>query len=126
MSVITLTGGEATIHLLANTSSKAFAYAAGYWIRDRKIHLTLETKEGDNTERVVDLGDDYELLQKLKAVVDAKSGRDGRLAEDKFSTIRSYDDISKVASHLEQPNGGFLLGFDEWDKWRREINQRMA
>ncbi|MFM0630486.1 hypothetical protein [Paraburkholderia xenovorans] len=124
--MITLTGGEATINLLVNISSKAFAYAAGYWIKDRKIYLTLETKEEENAERVVDLDDNEELLQKLKTIVDAKSGRDGRLAEDKFSAIRSYDDICKVVCHLEQPNGGFLLGFDEWDRWRREINQRIA
>jgi hypothetical protein len=126
MCILTLDGGDATVDLLVRTSSKSFAYAASFWLKAQEISLTLETKEEANTTHIVPLKESKKFLQQLKAIVDAHSARDERLAEDKYAVIRSYDKVSDVVSALEQPSGGFLVGFDEGGKWMREMNQRHA
>jgi hypothetical protein len=126
LCILTLAGGGAKADLLVRTSSESFAYAASFWLKAQEISLTLETKKEENTTHIVPLKESKKFLQQLKAIVDAHSARDERLAEDKYAVIRSYDKVSDVVSALEQPSGGFLVGFDEGGKWMREMNQRHA
>jgi hypothetical protein len=126
LCILTLAGGGAKADLLVRTSSESFAYATSFWLKDQKIPLTLETKEEEPTTYIVHLNESKEFLQQLEAIVDARSARDERFAEDKYAVIRAYDIVSAVVNDLEQPSGGFLLGSNEGGQWMREMNQRHA